>query len=147
MLGDVVVQAAGAVTLVDSRTQGDKATHLPSVHGSQTALEMDIPCLIDMADSEIQSPNRISSQLGTAERPDLRLAGLAGASCSVAADSAARSCSVATSCALGPLRMVLSETLSEPCSGAVAGDCCNPAADGETDPAVCEETGLGAVVP
>ena len=29
MLGDVVVQAAGAVTLVDSRTQGDKATHLP----------------------------------------------------------------------------------------------------------------------
>ena len=35
MLGDVVVQAAGAVTLVDSRTQGDKATHLPSVHGSQ----------------------------------------------------------------------------------------------------------------
>ena len=49
MLGDVVVQAAGAVTLVDSRTQGDKATHLPSVHGSQTALEMDIPCLIDMA--------------------------------------------------------------------------------------------------
>lgn len=114
MLGDVVVQAAGAVTLVDSRTQGDKATHLPSVHGSQTALEMDIPCLIDMADSEIQSPNRISSQLGTAERPDLRLAGLAGASCSVAADSAARSCSVATSCALGPLRMVLSETLSEP---------------------------------
>lgn len=125
MLGDVVVQAAGAVTLVDSRTQGDKATHLPSVHGSQTALEMDIPCLID----------------------DLRLAGLAGASCSVAADSAARSCSVATSCALGPLRMVLSETLSEPCSGAVAGDCCNPAADGETDPAVCEETGLGAVVP
>lgn len=49
MLGDVVVQAAGSVTLVDSRTQGDKATHLPSVHGSQTALEMDIPCLIDMA--------------------------------------------------------------------------------------------------
>ena len=49
MLGDVVVQAAGAVTLVDSRTQGDKATHLPSVHGSQTALEMVIPCLIDMA--------------------------------------------------------------------------------------------------
>ncbi|PJM80099.1 alkaline phosphatase family protein [Bifidobacterium scaligerum] len=49
MLGDVIVQAADAVTLVDSRTQSDKATHLPSVHGSQTMLEMDIPCLIDMA--------------------------------------------------------------------------------------------------
>lgn len=49
MLGDVIVQAAGAVTIVDSRTQSDKATHLPSVHGSQTMMEMDIPCLIDMA--------------------------------------------------------------------------------------------------
>ncbi|MBT1172103.1 alkaline phosphatase family protein [Bifidobacterium sp. MA2] len=49
MLGDVVVQAAGAVTLVDSRIQSDKATRLPSVHGSQTMLEMDIPCLVDMA--------------------------------------------------------------------------------------------------
>ncbi|TPF86713.1 nucleotide pyrophosphatase [Bifidobacterium sp. UTCIF-37] len=49
MLGDVIVQAAGAVTLVDSRIQSDKATRLPSVHGSQTMLEMDIPCLIDVA--------------------------------------------------------------------------------------------------
>ena len=44
-----MVQAAGAATFVDSRTQGDKATHLPSVHGSQTMMEMDIPCLIDVA--------------------------------------------------------------------------------------------------
>ena len=49
MLGDVIVQAAGAVTLVDTRIQSDKATRLPSVHGSQTMLEMDIPCLIDVA--------------------------------------------------------------------------------------------------
>ncbi|MBW3090713.1 alkaline phosphatase family protein [Bifidobacterium miconisargentati] len=48
MIGDVIVQAAGAATLVDSRTQSDKATRLPSVHGSQTMLEMDIPCLIDL---------------------------------------------------------------------------------------------------
>ena len=48
MIGDVLVQAAGAVTIVDSRIQNDKATHLPSVHGSQTALDMDIPCLIDL---------------------------------------------------------------------------------------------------
>ena len=49
MLGDVIVQAADAVTIVDSRTQSDKATHLPSVHGSQTMMEMDVPCLIDQA--------------------------------------------------------------------------------------------------
>ena len=49
MIGDVIVQASGAATFVDSRTQSDKATHLPSVHGSQTMLEMDIPCLIDVA--------------------------------------------------------------------------------------------------
>ncbi|WP_055426606.1 alkaline phosphatase family protein [Bifidobacterium aesculapii] len=49
MLGDVIVQAGAQVTLVDSRTQSDKATRLPSVHGSQTMLEMDIPCLIDIA--------------------------------------------------------------------------------------------------
>ena len=41
MLGDVLVSAAGRAT--------DKATRLPGVHGSQTALEMDIPCLIDVA--------------------------------------------------------------------------------------------------
>ena len=49
MLGDVLVSAAGRATFVDSRIQTDKATHLPGVHGSQTALEMDIPCLIDVA--------------------------------------------------------------------------------------------------
>ena len=49
MLGDVIVQAAGQVTLVDSRMQSDKATRLPAVHGSQTMLEMDVPCLIDQA--------------------------------------------------------------------------------------------------
>ena len=48
MIGDVIVQAADRITIVDSRTQGDKATHLPSVHGSQTMLEMDIPCLVDV---------------------------------------------------------------------------------------------------
>ena len=49
MIGDVVVQASGLTTLVDSRTQSDKATRLPSVHGSRTMLETDIPCLIDVA--------------------------------------------------------------------------------------------------
>lgn len=48
MIGDVIVQASDAATFVDSRIQGDKATHLPSVHGSQTMLEMGIPCLIDL---------------------------------------------------------------------------------------------------
>ena len=49
MLGDVIVQAVDEVTIVDSRTQADKATHLPSVHGSQTMMEMDIPCIVDVA--------------------------------------------------------------------------------------------------
>lgn len=49
LLGDVIVQAAGSTTIVDSRTQSPKATSLPAVHGSQTPLEMDIPCLIDLA--------------------------------------------------------------------------------------------------
>ena len=49
MLGDVIVSAAQSVTIVDSRTQAEKATYLPSVHGSLTMLESDIPCLIDMA--------------------------------------------------------------------------------------------------
>ena len=49
MLGDVIVQAIDEVTIVDSRTQADKATHLPSVHGSQTMMEMDIPCIVDVA--------------------------------------------------------------------------------------------------
>lgn len=49
MLGDVLVSATGSVTIVDSRTQSDVATRLPSVHGSLTRMESDIPCLIDMA--------------------------------------------------------------------------------------------------
>ena len=49
MIGDVIVSAAKAVTIVDSRTQAEKAMHLPSVHGSLTMLESDIPCLIDVA--------------------------------------------------------------------------------------------------
>ncbi|PJM72569.1 nucleotide pyrophosphatase [Bifidobacterium primatium] len=49
MIGDVLVSAAQHVTVVDSRIQSDKATRLPSVHGSQTSLEMDIPFLVDMA--------------------------------------------------------------------------------------------------
>jgi hypothetical protein len=49
MLGDVIVSASDTTTIVDSRSQSDKATRLPSVHGSQSFMEMDIPCLIDMA--------------------------------------------------------------------------------------------------
>ncbi|OXM99553.1 nucleotide pyrophosphatase [Bifidobacterium vansinderenii] len=49
MIGDVLVSAAGRTTIVDSRIQTDKATRLPSVHGSQTSAEMDIPLLIDVA--------------------------------------------------------------------------------------------------
>jgi hypothetical protein len=49
MLGDVIVSASDTTTIVDSRSQSDKATRLPSVHGSQSLMEMDIPCLIDMA--------------------------------------------------------------------------------------------------
>lgn len=49
MIGDVVVACADRVTLVDSRTQDDKAMGLPSVHGSRSAMEMDIPCLVDVA--------------------------------------------------------------------------------------------------
>ena len=48
MLGDVIVQTAARTTLVDSSIQSDKATRLPSVHGSQSMMEMDIPCLVDM---------------------------------------------------------------------------------------------------
>ncbi|KFI65662.1 alkaline phosphatase family protein [Bifidobacterium cuniculi] len=48
-VGDLVVEAAGAVTLVDSAHQSEGAMLLPGVHGSQTMMEMDIPCLVDMA--------------------------------------------------------------------------------------------------
>ena len=50
VLGDVIVQAARNVTLVDSRTQTEGAMSMPGVHGSQTMLEMDVPCIIDMVD-------------------------------------------------------------------------------------------------
>lgn len=49
MIGDVIVSAAQSVTIVDSRTQMEKAMQLPSVHGSLTRMESDIPCLIDVA--------------------------------------------------------------------------------------------------
>lgn len=48
MLGDVLVSAMGSLTVVDSRIQSAQAMRLPSVHGSHTMLEMDIPCLIDL---------------------------------------------------------------------------------------------------
>ena len=33
MIGDVVVSAAGSTTIVDSRTQAEKAMHLPACTG------------------------------------------------------------------------------------------------------------------
>lgn len=48
IVGDLVVQACGDTTLVDSRIQTPQAMHLPSVHGSMSAMEMHIPCLIDL---------------------------------------------------------------------------------------------------
>ncbi|MDD6462122.1 MAG: alkaline phosphatase family protein [Bifidobacteriaceae bacterium] len=50
MIGDVVAAANGRVTLVDSRCQADKATRLPSVHGSATIMESDIPFLVDLVE-------------------------------------------------------------------------------------------------
>lgn len=49
MIGDVLVAMGGNATVVDSRIQTDKATRLPSVHGSQSMIETDIPMIIDMA--------------------------------------------------------------------------------------------------
>lgn len=49
MIGDVIAAAADRVTIVDSRTATDKATRLPSVHGSRTKMEVDIPFLVDLA--------------------------------------------------------------------------------------------------
>ncbi|KXA19482.1 type I phosphodiesterase / nucleotide pyrophosphatase [Gardnerella vaginalis] len=49
VIGDVLVQAKSSVTIVDSRIETEKAMNLPSVHGSMSAMEMDIPCLIDIA--------------------------------------------------------------------------------------------------
>ncbi|BDR53157.1 nucleotide pyrophosphatase [Bombiscardovia nodaiensis] len=48
VIGDILVSALGAATIVDSRSQSEQAMHLPGVHGSQTYLETDIPCLIDL---------------------------------------------------------------------------------------------------
>ncbi|MEE1296368.1 MAG: alkaline phosphatase family protein [Bifidobacterium sp.] len=48
-IGDLLVEAAAAVTLVDSAHQTMGAMTMPGVHGSQTMLEMDIPCLVDLA--------------------------------------------------------------------------------------------------
>ena len=47
-LGDVIAFACDDVTLIDSRTQTDMATRLPSVHGSMTRAELDIPFFVDM---------------------------------------------------------------------------------------------------
>ncbi|BDR54787.1 nucleotide pyrophosphatase [Bombiscardovia apis] len=49
VFGDVMISSLGGATVVDSRTQADLATRLPGVHGSQTYLETDIPCLVDVA--------------------------------------------------------------------------------------------------
>lgn len=48
VLGDVIAFANNDVTLVNSHTQKDMATRLPSVHGSMTAAELDIPLFIDL---------------------------------------------------------------------------------------------------
>ncbi|MFC0266125.1 alkaline phosphatase family protein [Alloscardovia macacae] len=47
-LGDILVLATGDVTIVDSRVQTDMATRLPSVHGSLTKAEVDIPLFMDV---------------------------------------------------------------------------------------------------
>ncbi|RSX55788.1 nucleotide pyrophosphatase [Bifidobacterium dolichotidis] len=47
MLGQVSVCVNDEMTLVNSLTQSEVAMSLPSVHGSQTRMEMQIPCLID----------------------------------------------------------------------------------------------------
>lgn len=50
MLGDVVVQSAGRVTIVDSRSQSRNAMELLGVHGSRTMMESEIPLLVDLVD-------------------------------------------------------------------------------------------------
>lgn len=49
IIGDIFISSQRTTTVVDSRTQGAQEISLPGVHGSQTYLESDIPCLIDMA--------------------------------------------------------------------------------------------------
>lgn len=50
MLGDLLVMAMGSVTIVDSRVHSEQGMTLPSVHGSMSRMEMDVPCLIDVVD-------------------------------------------------------------------------------------------------
>lgn len=49
MMGDVVVTCAQRYTIVDSRTQNAAARAMPSVHGSATLAEQQIPLLVDIA--------------------------------------------------------------------------------------------------
>lgn len=49
VVGHIFISACGAATVVDSRIQSEQEINLPGVHGSQTYLESDIPCLIDLA--------------------------------------------------------------------------------------------------
>lgn len=48
MIGDLVIAATGRATIVDSRRQNEKATHLPGAHGSLTPMETHIPLLLDV---------------------------------------------------------------------------------------------------
>lgn len=49
VLGDLIVVAQDDFTLVDTRSQKEEATRLPSIHGGSSAREMEIPLLIDQA--------------------------------------------------------------------------------------------------
>ncbi|RBP99551.1 alkaline phosphatase family protein [Bifidobacterium xylocopae] len=48
IFGDILISCQGGATLVDTRSQSEPATRMPGVHGSQTYLETDIPCLSDL---------------------------------------------------------------------------------------------------
>jgi hypothetical protein len=48
MIGDLIVTCAGRLTIVDSRTQSEGARMMPSVHGSSTMMEQQIPFLLDL---------------------------------------------------------------------------------------------------
>lgn len=48
VIGDVLVFANGTTTIVDSRTQSENAQTLPSVHGSLTRMESEIPCIAEV---------------------------------------------------------------------------------------------------
>lgn len=47
-MGDVMVMCSGHAVIVDSRIQNERARTLPSVHGSLTPFERDIPLLADV---------------------------------------------------------------------------------------------------